>query len=142
MILATADSNIYISALQFGGLPLQFLNAARAGAFQLAISEALIMEIRGVLQEKFHWSEEMLDEAIVGLSNFVQTIKPAQTLNVIEDDPDDDRVLECAIASGSQFIISGDKHLLRLSRYDSIRIIRVAEFLTLIPQPPTFEIPA
>ena len=139
MILATADSNIYISALQFGGVPRQFLNAARAGAFRLAISEVLISEIRGVLHEKFHWSDEMLDEATAGLTNFIQIVTPTQTLSVIEEDPDDDRVLECAMASGSQFIVSGDKHLLRLTQHGSIRILRVVEFLTLIPPPPTSE---
>lgn len=140
MILATADSNIYVSALQFGGVPLQFLNAARAGAFKLAISDTLMSEIRGVLREKFHWSDEMLDEAILGLANFIQIVRPAQMLRVIAEDPDDDRVLECAIASGSQFIISGDNHLLHLAQYKNIQILKVAEFLTLVPQPPTSEL--
>jgi uncharacterized protein len=66
-------------------------------------------EIRGVLQEKFHWSDEMLGEAIAGLRDFTQLVRPTQTLSVIKEDPDDDRVLECAMASDSQFIISGDK---------------------------------
>jgi len=140
VILATADSNIYISALQFGGVPLQFLNAARAGAFKLAISDALMSEIRGVLQEKFHWSDEMLDEATAGLADLTQIVRPTQMLRVIAEDPDDDRVLECAIASGSQFIISGDNHLLHLAQYENIRILKVAEFLTLVPQPPTSEL--
>jgi uncharacterized protein len=140
VILATADSNIYISALQFGGVPLQFLNAARAGAFKLAISDTLMSEIRGVLREKFHWSDEMLDEAIAGLANFIEIVRPAQMLRVIAEDPDDDRVLECAIASGSQFIISGDNHLLHLAQYKNIRILKVAEFLKLVPQPPTSEL--
>jgi uncharacterized protein len=140
VILATADSNIYISALQFGGVPLQFLNAARAGAFKLAISEAVMVEFRGVLGEKFHWSEEMLDEAIAGLTNFIRIVKPVENLHIIEEDPDDDRVLECAVASGSQFIISGDKHLLHLAQYKNIRILKVAEFLKLVPQPPTSEL--
>jgi uncharacterized protein len=140
VILATADSNIYISALQFGGVPLQFLNAARAGAFKLAISDALMSEIRGVLQEKFHWSDEMLDEATAGVADFTQIVRPTQMLRVIAEDPDDDRVLECAIASGSQFIISGDSHLLHLAQYENIRILKVAESLTLVPQPPTSEL--
>ncbi len=139
MVVATADSNVYISALQFDGVPLQFLNAARVGAFELAISEALISEIRGVLQRKFYWSDEMLDEATAELTNFIQIVRPTQTLSVIQEDPDDDRVLECAIASGSQFVVSGDRHLLRLTQYGSIRILRVVEFLTFIPQPLTSE---
>ena len=72
MIVATADSNIYISALQFGGVPRQFLNAARNGAFQVAISDPIIAEIRGVLRDKFHWSEEMLNEGISDLRDFTR----------------------------------------------------------------------
>lgn len=136
MISATADSNIYISALHFGGVPRQFLNAARSGAFRLAISEPLITEIRGVLREKFLWSHELLDEAIAGLRDFTQLVNPTQALSVVKEDPDDDRVLECAMASGSQFIISGDKHLLDLVQFEGIRVLKVAEFLTLIPKPP------
>ena len=48
-----------------------------------------------------------------------------------KEDPPDNRILECASAAGSDYIVSGDKDLLRLGRYDSIRIVRVAEFLEL-----------
>jgi uncharacterized protein len=77
----------------------------------------------------------MLDEGILALREFTQLVTPTQTSRVIVEDPDDDRVIECAVASGSQFIISGDRHLLRLVRYENIRILKVAEFLTLIPKP-------
>jgi uncharacterized protein len=76
LILATADSNIYVSALQFGGPPLQFLNAARHGAFQLAISEWIIGEVRGVLLKKFHWSEFKLEEAISAFHDFTLLVNP------------------------------------------------------------------
>lgn len=121
--------------MQFGGVPLQCLNAARTGAFRLAISEVIIAEVHGVLLEKFRWSEAMLDEAMASLRDFTQLVTPSQTLHVIAEDPDDDRVIECAVASGSQFIISGDKHLLRLGLYENIRIVKVAEFLSLVPSP-------
>ncbi len=92
-------------------------------------------EIRGVLCEKFHWSEQMVDEGTTSLRDFTQLATPTKTLRVIAEDPDDDRVIECAVASGSQFIISGDKHLLRLVQYENIRIVKVSEFLGLIPKP-------
>lgn len=135
MIIVTADSNIYISALQFGGVPLQFLTAARAGAFRVAITEAVIAEIRGVLENKFGWSDEMLAEAISGIRDFTQLVAPAKRLQVILEDPDDDRIVECVAASDSRYIVSGDKHLLRLKQYQNIRVLRVSEFLSLIPNP-------
>lgn len=134
MILATADSNIYVSALNFGGVPRDFLAAARTRIFQLAISDAIIAEVGSVLRVKFHWPNEWLDTANAELRQFAEVISTTNRLQVIADDPDDDRVLECAVASGSQFIVSGDKHLLRLREYEGIRIVKVAEFLRLIPK--------
>jgi len=134
VIIATADSNIYISALQFGGIARQFLNAARDGAFQLALSEVIVAEVRGILLAKFNWSEDILDAAISELRDFTHSVTPAQTVCVIAEDPDDDRIIECAVASNSQFIVSGDKDLLRQMQYQNIRIIRLAEFMKLIPE--------
>lgn len=97
----TADSNIYISALQFGGVPLQFLERARAGDFQLAISPAILMEVRRVLQEKFAWPSHDITEALSDLEMCTTCVYPTQTIAVITADPDDDRILECAVAAGS-----------------------------------------
>ena len=55
MIVVTADTNIYMSGFAFGGVPLAVLDLARAGAFRLAVSEALLAEISGVLYAKFAW---------------------------------------------------------------------------------------
>ena len=53
MIGVTADTNIYISALEFGGQPLQVLVAARRGLIRLDISNPLLDEINRVLRDKF-----------------------------------------------------------------------------------------
>ena len=56
-------------------------------------------------------------------------VSPTQTLRVIHENPDDDRVLECAVASGSDLIVTGDKDLLRRGSYENIRIVTVAQLL-------------
>jgi predicted nucleic acid-binding protein len=56
-------------------------------------------------------------------------------LDVVKQDPDDNRILECAVSAGSQFIVTGDKHLLRLRTYDGMRIITVSDFLDLSQTP-------
>jgi putative PIN family toxin of toxin-antitoxin system len=131
----TVDANIYISALEFGGLPLRFLNHARRGVFQISISEAVLAEVRRVLHDKFLWQDARLDEAIAELGAFTTKVEPTETLTVVEANPDDDRVLECAVTAGSRYIVTGDNDLLRLGAYTNIQIIRVADFLAIIEAP-------
>jgi putative PIN family toxin of toxin-antitoxin system len=133
----TADTNIYISGLIFGGLPRQFLKAAEAGRFRLAISGALMEELYGTLRAKFAWADDQIEETAALLANCTIRVEPAERLDVIREDPDDNQVLECAVAAGSRFIASGDGDLLRLGSYAGIRILKVAEFLELLQEPPS-----
>jgi hypothetical protein len=58
-----------------------------------------------------------------------RTINPSVQLDVVKEDPPDNRVLECAVSSGADYVVTGDKDLLRLGRYDSIGIINPSDFL-------------
>ncbi len=121
MIRVTADANIYISGLQFGGVPLAFLNRARHSAFHLAVSRSIFDEVRRILRDKFLWDGDELADGFARLSRFTTLYQPTQFLNVVPSDPDDNHVLECAVASQSQFLVTGDGDLLRLNTYESIR---------------------
>jgi putative PIN family toxin of toxin-antitoxin system len=128
----TADTNIYISALEFGGLPLDVLTAARQRRIRLAISPPLREELSRVLREKFGWSDDRLQALTVRLSRFTTLVQPTRTIDAVPEDPDDNRVLECAVAAGSDYIVTGDAALLRLAEFEGIRIVRVADFMALI----------
>ncbi len=112
---------------------MQFLSAAIAGAFQLAASDQLLTEVRRVLRDKFFWSDIEIADALSQLTECTTVVRPTEQLAVVVDDPDDDRILECAVAAGSDYIVSGDHHLLSLGSYRGIKIIRVAEFMALLP---------
>jgi putative PIN family toxin of toxin-antitoxin system len=133
VIGVTADANIYISGLEFGGTPLQFLSHARSGVFRLAVSPALLGEVSRVLRDKFGWQPGEVDFALERLARFTTLVRPAQTIDAVPSDPDDNRVLECAVEAGSEFVVTGDNDLLRLGSYGRIQIVRAAEFLKLLP---------
>lgn len=101
MSSATADTNIYISGLRFGGLPERFLDQAAAGDFRLDISDAILNETLGVLRRKFQWSAEALREAEEDIRSYTHHVTPTQTLDIIQADPADNRILECAVAAKS-----------------------------------------
>jgi putative PIN family toxin of toxin-antitoxin system len=130
VIRVTADSNIYVSALHFGGLPLRFLERATDGDFRLEVSAAIITEVVRVLRLKFDWPPEdtnRIEKLILTLADPVRV--PSLRIDAIADDPTDNVVLECAVDAGCNYIVSGDKHLLRLETYEGIQILRVADFL-------------
>ena len=108
---------------------------AEAGRFRLAISGALLEELGRILRAKFAWSDEAVAETEAHLLGCAVLVQPTERLDVVRDDPDDNRVLECAVAAGSRYIVTGDAALLRLGSYANIRILKVAEFLGLVREP-------
>jgi predicted nucleic acid-binding protein len=61
---------------------------------------------------------------------FAKHVTPTESIDTIPTDPDDNRVLECAVSAGSQTIVTGDDDLLRLVAFRGIEIVRVVDFLT------------
>lgn len=97
MIRVVLDTNVYISALMFGGLPGSLLDLAFLQSFVTVTSPALLDELDEKLRLKFQVPSA--DTAIVRakLESIAEIVRPDMVLNVIEDDPDDNRVLECAV---------------------------------------------
>ena len=126
---ATFDSNIYIRALQHGGPAALLLGHAKAGDLRIDISEEILNETCGVLRDKFKWDGYSIYDAYLKLRALGNLVKPTETLDVVKEDPDDNRILECAVAAGSDFIVSQDKDLLRLGEFRGIPIKTIPEFI-------------
>jgi putative PIN family toxin of toxin-antitoxin system len=122
------DTNVFVSIFQFGGRIEEILDLALEGAVELYISQPIIDELRGVLHEKFHWSAERVDDATETLLRFCRLIDPGEPLRVCRD-PDDDRVLECALAAGVEVIVSGDRDLQDLGGFRDTPIMSPRRFL-------------
>jgi putative PIN family toxin of toxin-antitoxin system len=124
-----ADTNVFISALMFGGLPGRFLDLALSRRFILVTSKALLDELDEKLRGKFAVSEGDALLIRAKLEANAKVVEPDFELNAVADDPDDNRVLECAVAGKADFIVSGDRHLLRIESYEGIAILTVRQFL-------------
>jgi putative PIN family toxin of toxin-antitoxin system len=134
MTRVVADTNIYISALMFGGLPGVLLDLGLMQAFRLVISPALLDELEDKLRVKFGVLAQDAAAIRVKLQSAGDLIDPAIVLNVVTDDPDDNRVLECAVAGQADYIVSGDRHLLKLKEHAGIPILTTREFLDRLEQ--------
>lgn len=124
------DTNILISALFWHGNEHKVLRKAFEREFELLISREIIAELEGVLSEKFGAPKNWVEEVIEILTTNSTVIEPKHRLNVVKDDESDNRVLECAVEGGADYVISGDDHLLRLREYCGIHILRSKDFLT------------
>ena len=92
-------------------------------------SDPIIAEIERVLRVKFKWQADEVADTLKLISSFTQRVEPKQTLDVVKSDPDDNRIVECAVESGSEAIVTHDKDLLRMKEYQGIRVVKVLDFL-------------
>jgi len=122
------DTNIYLSAFVFSGLPRKVLNLAIKDKINLFVSPAILLEIAEKLKNKFLWSEEKVQKVIKVIADTAFVVKPRTKLKVIKKDPTDNKILEAALAGKADIIISGDKHLLNIKKYKNIKIIKAREF--------------
>ena len=124
------DTNVLISAFVFpGGAPESAYRAALSGRITLVTSPPLLAELGRVLTDRFGWEDAMVETAIGQVARIGTVVRPRDTLSVIEQDPADDRVLEAAREGAADVIVSGDRHLLRLGSWETIRVVRVADLI-------------
>jgi putative PIN family toxin of toxin-antitoxin system len=132
------DANIYISSLISGqGNPATIISRWLAGEFDVLLSQPIIDEISRVtgyerLQRKYQKIRERRLEFIELISEQSIWSEPTETLAIVTADESDNRYLECAIAGGATYVVTGDEHLLSVGNYQGISIITPAAFVTLL----------
>jgi len=123
------DTNIFISAFALPGGRAEeaYLHAVR-GNVELFTSVAILTETANVLRTKFEWSDEQIRRLIRTIGKSATVLRPEVHLQVVADDADN-RVLECAVTAQVDVLVTGDRHLLALNRYEGTDIVKLADFL-------------
>ncbi len=133
MIRLVLDTNIYVSALISSRSNPALLLDEAGKKYSLFISKEILDEVEDVIsRKKFGFSKEKISTAMEAIMSFSEIINPEIKVNVIKSDPDDNKILECAIACRASYIISGDAHLLELKEYGSTKIINPKAALELL----------
>ena len=124
------DTNVFVSGVFVNGPPYQILKAWQSGELELVVSQEILDEYRRVGEIL---GEEHPAVDLTPILNFVlehaKLYKSVVLKEPVCEDPDDDKFFACALASGSEVIISGDKHLLKVSGYQGIQVLKPREFL-------------
>ena len=125
------DTNVFVSAFVIAGSQGEraFL-LARAKRFEPHTSVAILTETAGVLRRKFGQDEGDIKQALRLIGRAAVVSKPTSKLRVVDDEADN-RILECALDNRVDLVVTGDRHLLKLRRFEGIPIVRLADFLRL-----------
>jgi len=129
------DTNVLVSGLFWKGKPSKILECCKTREHTNYISPKILLELEKVLAyDKFKLATEEIGKAIRIVLSFSRLVIPNVEVMVIETDPSDNMFIECALASGAKYIISGDEHLLKLKKWYGIRIVSCSELLAEIQQ--------
>lgn len=131
MIKIVLDTNVLMSAIFWSGPPNQILLAWQKDLIEIITSKDIINEYTRV-SENLSQKYKGLDVAsIINLITINSTvISPMHLPQPISSDPDDDKFIACALSANCKLIISGDKHLLDISGYAGIQVLRPATFVS------------
>ncbi|MBN1351013.1 putative toxin-antitoxin system toxin component, PIN family [candidate division KSB1 bacterium] len=129
-IKTVIDTNVFISSF-WGGKPKAVVDLWINGKIIICLSDPILVEYFRVMIEKLQLSKEKIDRLIglFGEMRNIEKVNPKMHFEVILKDPDDNMFIDCAMEAGANFIISGDDHLLELSKFEEIKIVTPAEFL-------------
>jgi uncharacterized protein len=132
---AVFDTNIFVSALAIpGGQAERAIDLVIDVRVNLCISKEIIHEALGVLAQKFAKDSEQLSRTAVFLSELGELVVPREKIAILDDEPDN-RILECAVTGHADVIVTGDRAMLNLKKYQEIRILSLRQFLDEISVP-------
>jgi putative PIN family toxin of toxin-antitoxin system len=124
------DTNVFVSGLFFSGPPFRILKAWQNGQFRMAVSEDIIDDYKRVIETLAEKLGDIdLDAVIERLVIDAEMIPDYSFEQPVCEDPDDDKFLACAMLSKSQYLVSGDKHLLKLGTFLNTEIVTPRQFL-------------
>lgn len=143
MISAVFDTNLLVSAFLSrdnpGGVSNEILRFARHGAVQLLLSPEIIAETLATLvgsqraQQRYFYTPTMALQFCEGLLTAATiVVNPPPIPGAVPRDPDDDKIIACAVAAGAQYLVTRDDDLLSLEAYQGTRIITPEDFVQLV----------
>jgi len=115
---ATLDTNILISSLGWKGTPNKVFDKIAKKEVELIISDEQFSELSEALEyPKFQFTEEQKDRFKSLILEIATVVKPVEKIDAIKTDPDDNVILETAVAGNTDYIVTGDPDLLDLKEF-------------------------
>jgi len=124
------DTNILISASYWFGNPKKIIDYISDEKICAYSSNELLTEYNNSIMRDFGETIETSKKKTDFFESILKIVEPIQIVIACED-KDDNKVLEVAVCANANFIISGDKHLLKMNEFEGIRIVTAHQFIEL-----------
>ncbi len=134
ILRAVLDANIYIAASLKPGLADQILERASRGELAIITSSAILKEVRTKLIAKFHFPTREADSFVDEIKLIAIMIAPEKHLQIVKDDPADNKILEATVEGNADIVVTMDKHLLKLKKIYNIPILHLMTLTWLLPK--------
>lgn len=133
MIKVLIDTNVYVSAIAFGGTSRQVLNAVISGIIINYTSNEILDELTDVLNRpKFAYDKNVIRSIISEIEQISELFNNYPEIDLVRRDSKDNHVLSCAIQAQVDYLVTGDHDLLNLNKQGNLKILSPAEFLAVL----------
>ncbi len=128
-----ADTNFLISATQWDySVSHKLLIKLIKNNDIIFSTKEILDEFAEVLERDFLYNKEEITNILEKVLQFLTLVTPTKKIDIVKDDLDDNKIIECAIESKADYIISYDKHLLNIKEYQGIKIVRPEEIIGIV----------
>lgn len=114
------------------GNPHKIVEKAINQELEVFISQEILDELQRILKRDFDQPEELIEEQINFIKQLAEIVENKEKINIVKEDVEDNKIIECAVSANAEFIVTGDSHLLKLKEYNQIRIVNPKDFLDTI----------
>jgi len=136
VISAVLDTNVLASgAIAQSGAVALVLDGVASGAFQLVLSDEILTELERTLAKPYFAARlgaDLVARYVAGLKSLAPLTPLTRTVSGVATHPEDDLILSTALSGGADYLVTGDKHLLALGAYQTVRIVSPAAFVAIL----------
>ena len=127
------DTNFLISATQWDySVSNKLLQKLIRNNVEIFTTKEILEEFSEVLKRDFLYAEKEVQNLLEKVLQFLTLVNPSKKIDVVKEDADDNKIIECAVETKSEYILSYDKHLLKLKEFQGIKIVKPEEIFRVL----------
>src|SRR3989344_345515 len=127
------DTNFLVSATQWNySVSHKLLQKLIRNNAEIFTTKEILEEFAEVLKRDFLYAKKEAQNLLEKVLQFLTLVNPKNKIDIVKEDADDNKIIECAVESKSEYILSYDKHLLKLKEFQGIKIVRPEEIFRVL----------